>query len=172
MHLVSKDLVLLFALLLLGRPLETRPGQVLSPEVAESLELCEAAVPTADTRQKHGCYRLQRRLGSSSGLAARNVNPDPEPGPGQAAGQWRAAMAEKLSRFSWGMPGCPVESKELARGRGCNNSRAVLEAFSTRPLVLHVLDDALSWIHFAEPAVRRCRHPCVWAGQVHASAGV
>jgi hypothetical protein len=70
---------------------------------------------------------------------------------GSAAGtKWRDDFVRGVSRLTWGMPGCPVERKVAAGGgaMSCNNIKQALETFEDRPLLMHVVKDAMDWQHF------------------------
>jgi len=55
---------------------------------------------------------------------------------------WRGEIAANVGRISKGMPGCPVSSEG-----SCETRRAV-SYFAKRPMVVHILNDAMDWIHF------------------------
>eukprot|EP00802_Teleaulax_amphioxeia_P016797 Tamp_16926.p1 GENE.Tamp_16926~~Tamp_16926.p1 ORF type:complete len:433 (-),score=80.52 Tamp_16926:128-1345(-) len=98
------------------------------------------------------CLQLLRRLGR------RRAGDD----------AWRAAFGRAVSRLTWGMPGCPVERKVEAGGgaMACNNIGEALGAYAHRPLLMHIVNDAMDWQHFDTGAVLACPHKCLWAGAV------
>ena len=48
----------------------------------------------------------------------------------------------------------------------CNEIGEALAAFESRPLLMHVVKDAMDWQHFDTQAVLSCPYKCLWAGAV------
>ena len=118
---------------------------------------CEALVRAVQSSENvrsdaQRCLRLMHRLGR---LQVRK----------QA---WRGEYLSAVSRLTWGMPGCPVELKMAAGGRAmaCNNTAEALRAFEQRPLLMHIVNDGMSWLHFETRAVLECPYKCLWSGAV------
>lgn len=81
---------------------------------------------------------------------------------------WRADFGRGVTRLAWGMPGCPVERKVAAGGGAmtCDAIDEAVAAFERRPLLMHVVKDAMDWQHFDTHAVLSCPYKCLWAGAV------
>ena len=119
---------------------------------------CQAKAVPAGTGRCLQLQQLQRRLGRRPAWKQ------------QLAGEvWRAEFGRSVSRLAWGMPGCPVERKMAARGgvMVCNEIHKATAAFASRPLLMHVVKDAMDWQHFDMHAVLTCPYKCLWAGAVH-----
>jgi len=132
---------------------------------------CAARLPRAGGRPSSGalrCRQLLRRLGLGQPLRGGAAAAPAAPG----SHAWRSTYRRAVSRLTWGMPGCPVERKIDAGGGAmpCNNIEEALAAFRDRPLLMHVVKDAMDWQHFETEAVLRCPYKCLWAGAVNPPA--
>ena len=127
---------------------------------------CAARMPRAGERLSSGALRCQQLL-HRLGLGQPPLLGAPA-AHGPASHAWRSAYRRSVSRLTWGMPGCPVERKIDADGGAmpCNSIEEAVAAFRDRPLLMHVVNDAMDWQHFETEAVLKCPFKCLWAGAV------